>query len=70
YPHQYKDFEGFTFDQCSGSTYYEYPLIAGDVPYNGKSPGADRVVYDNSGNFCACLTHTGASGNNFQECSF
>ncbi|KIP12566.1 hypothetical protein PHLGIDRAFT_40767, partial [Phlebiopsis gigantea 11061_1 CR5-6] len=68
YPHQYHDYEGFSFPSCSG-TFYEYPLESGSA-YNGGSPGADRVIYDTDGDFCACLTHHGASGDNFVECSF
>ncbi|KAH9947719.1 ribonuclease T1 [Amylocystis lapponica] len=67
YPHQYHDYEGFSFS-CSG-TYYEYPLESGST-YTGGSPGADRVIYNDSDDFCACLTHTGASGDNFVECTF
>ncbi|GLB35971.1 putative ribonuclease [Lyophyllum shimeji] len=68
YPHQYNDYEGFYFPACSG-TFYEYPLESGSV-YTGGSPGADRVIYDDYGDVCACLTHTGASGNEFVECEF
>ncbi|EIW86891.1 ribonuclease ribotoxin [Coniophora puteana RWD-64-598 SS2] len=67
YPHQYHDYEGFSFPSCSG-TFYEYPLESGST-YTGGSPGADRVIYDDSDNFCACITHTGASGDDFVECS-
>ncbi|EKM84190.1 hypothetical protein AGABI1DRAFT_110753 [Agaricus bisporus var. burnettii JB137-S8] len=69
YPHEYHNFEGFNFG-CSGSTYFEYPILTSGT-YNGGSPGADRVVYDNLDNFCSCLTHTGApSTNGFVECNF
>ncbi|KAL9716555.1 hypothetical protein Ac2012v2_001003 [Leucoagaricus gongylophorus] len=69
YPHQYRNFEGFSFG-CSGNTYFEYPIISGSV-YTGGAPGADRVIYDNNGSFCACLTHTGApTTNGFVECRF
>ncbi|TFK77282.1 ribonuclease T1 [Pluteus cervinus] len=69
YPHQYHDYEGFPFPTCSG-TFYEFPIERGSV-YDGGSPGADRVIYDSRGNFCACLTHTGASSNNgFVECTW
>lgn len=71
--------QGFNFG-CSGSTYFEYPILTSGT-YNGGSPGADRVVYDNLDNFCctskifdfahsilvlclACLTHTGAPSTN------
>ncbi|KZT30751.1 ribonuclease T1 [Neolentinus lepideus HHB14362 ss-1] len=67
YPHQYKDYEGFSFS-CSG-TFYEYPLERHST-YDGGSPGADRVIYNDDGDFCACLTHTGASNDDFKECSF
>ncbi|KAI0080358.1 ribonuclease T1 [Panus rudis PR-1116 ss-1] len=68
YPHQYHDFEGFSFPSCRGE-FFEFPLEHNRV-YTGGSPGADRVIYDQSGRFCACLTHTGASGNDFLECDF
>ncbi|PCH33916.1 Ribonuclease/ribotoxin [Wolfiporia cocos MD-104 SS10] len=69
YPHQYHDYEGFDFSSCSGE-YYEYPLESGEV-YEGGSPGADRVIYDSYGDFCACITHTGASSyDGFVECDF
>ncbi|KAI6136481.1 Ribonuclease/ribotoxin, partial [Pisolithus sp. B1] len=59
---------GFSFPSCS-SEFFEYPLEQGYV-YTGGSPGADRVIYDSSGNFCACLTHTGAAKHDgFVECS-
>ncbi|EPT04056.1 hypothetical protein FOMPIDRAFT_1028379 [Fomitopsis schrenkii] len=68
YPHQYHDYEGFDFPACSG-TFYEYPLEDGDAYYGG-SPGADRVIYDDNGYFCGCITHTGASEDNgFVQCS-
>ncbi|KAI1789769.1 ribonuclease T1 [Ganoderma leucocontextum] len=68
YPHQYHDYEGFSFPSCSGE-FFEFPLEQGDA-YNGGSPGADRVIYDDDGDFCACLTHDGASGDDFVECDF
>ncbi|KAH9944182.1 ribonuclease T1 [Epithele typhae] len=68
YPHQYHDYEGFSFPSCSGK-FFEYPLEQDNV-YTGGSPGADRVIYDEDSNFCACLTHTGASNDDFLECDF
>ncbi|KAI6008349.1 ribonuclease T1 [Pisolithus orientalis] len=68
YPHQYEDYEGFSFPSCTGE-FFEYPLEQGYV-YTGGSPGADRVIYDSSGDFCACHTHTGTSTyDGFVECS-
>ncbi|KAF9790604.1 ribonuclease T1 [Thelephora terrestris] len=69
YPHQYNNYEGFTFS-CGGSTFYEFPILASGAPFDGStSPGPDRVVFDNSGGFCGCITHTGASGNKFLQCA-
>ncbi|KAF8078802.1 ribonuclease T1 [Lyophyllum atratum] len=69
YPHEYHNYEGFEFPNCAG-TFYEYPLRSGTV-YSSGSPGADRVIYDQTGDICSCLTHTGASTTNgFVECSF
>ncbi|KAI0673372.1 ribonuclease T1 [Trametes maxima] len=68
YPHQYHDFEGFSFPSCSGE-FFEFPLKHNSV-YTGGSPGADRVIFDEDGDFCACLTHSGTSGNDFLECDF
>ncbi|PPQ69118.1 hypothetical protein CVT26_003566 [Gymnopilus dilepis] len=66
YPHQYKDFEKFPFLTCS-QEFFEYPLEHNKV-YKGGRPGADRVIYDTSGDLCACLTHSGAKGDDFLEC--
>jgi len=69
YPHQYHDYEKFTFPSCT-SEFFEFPLKEGSA-YNGGNPGADRVIYDQAGDVCACLTHTGAqSTNGFLECRF
>ncbi|RDB29527.1 Guanyl-specific ribonuclease Po1 [Hypsizygus marmoreus] len=69
YPHQYHNYEGFSFPMCSG-TFYEYPLKTGSA-WSGGSPGADRVIYDQTGDVCSCLTHTGApTTNGFVECKF
>ncbi|TFK36891.1 ribonuclease T1 [Crucibulum laeve] len=50
YPHQYHDFEDFPFSTCSGE-FFEFPILSGST-YNGGSPGADRVIYDQRGDFC------------------
>ncbi|ORY68374.1 Ribonuclease/ribotoxin [Pseudomassariella vexata] len=67
YPHQYNNYEGFSFP--TASPWYEFPILSSYVAYTGGSPGADRVVIDKSGNFDALITHTGASGNNFVACT-
>ncbi|GJE87563.1 ribonuclease T1 [Phanerochaete sordida] len=67
YPHQYNNFEGFSFPACSPK-FFEYPLKTG-AAYTGGSPGADRVIYDTKGTFCGCLTHKGAIGNAFLKCT-
>jgi hypothetical protein len=72
YPHQYNDYEGFSFS-CS-APYLEFPIFSGST-YSGGSPGADRVVIgsisgdDSSAQYCAVITHDGESNNDFAECS-
>lgn len=66
YPHQYNNYEGFSFP--TASPWYEFPILSSYKVYTGGSPGADRVIFDTKGNFDALITHTGASGNNFVAC--
>ena len=37
--------------------------------YDGGSPGADRVVYNDNCDLAGVITHTGASGDDFVGCS-
>ncbi|KAI0835609.1 ribonuclease-domain-containing protein [Hypoxylon sp. FL0890] len=67
YPHQYNDYEGFTFPDSG--PYYEFPILSSFEVYTGGSPGADRVVFTGDGTYQGAITHTGASGNNFVECT-
>ncbi|KAI1777774.1 hypothetical protein F4818DRAFT_439100 [Hypoxylon cercidicola] len=67
YPHQYNDYEGFDFPDPA--PWYEFPILRSFDVYNGGSPGADRVVFNNDGKYQASITHTGASGNNFVACT-
>ncbi|KAK0223897.1 guanyl-specific ribonuclease C2 [Armillaria fumosa] len=67
YPHRYYNREGLTM-RCAGKVYNEFPILPSGL-YTGASPGADRVVFDNSGTYCAVMTHTGASTpNGFVAC--
>lgn len=66
YPHQYNDFEGFSFPDPA--PFYEFPILASEQAYSGGSPGADRVIFDSNGNYEGVITHQGASGNNFVQC--
>lgn len=66
YPHQYYDYEGFSFP--TASPWYEFPILSSYVAYTGGSPGADRVIFDKNGAFDSLITHTGASGNDFVAC--
>ncbi|KAK0469096.1 guanyl-specific ribonuclease C2 [Desarmillaria tabescens] len=67
YPHRYRNYEGLTM-RCAGTVFNEYPILTSGL-YNGGSPGADRVVFDNAGNYCAVMTHTGApTTNGFVTC--
>ena len=67
YPHVYHDYEGFAFP-VSG-TYYEFPILSSGSVYTGGSPGADRVIFNTNNQLAGVITHSGASGNNFVECS-
>ncbi|KAJ3735273.1 Ribonuclease/ribotoxin [Lentinula guzmanii] len=51
-----------------GSTWYEYPILKGGTAYSGGDPGADRIVFNPSGTYCAVITHTGASDDDFLAC--
>ncbi|KAK2614651.1 hypothetical protein N8I77_001458 [Diaporthe amygdali] len=66
YPHQYNNYEGFSFP--TAAPWYEFPILSTYKVYTGGSPGADRIVFDTKGNFDALITHTGASGNDFVAC--
>ncbi|KAJ5701130.1 hypothetical protein N7488_008678 [Penicillium malachiteum] len=67
YPHVYHDYEGFDFP-VSG-TYYEFPILSSGDVYDGGSPGADRVIFNGDGELAGVITHTGASGDDFVECT-
>lgn len=67
YPHEYHDYEGFDFP-VSG-TYYEFPILSSGKVYSGGSPGADRVVFTGDDELAGLITHSGASGNNFKQCT-
>jgi hypothetical protein len=66
YPHEYEDHEGFTF--LIAGPWYEFPILESEV-YSGGSPGADRIVFNGSGNYAGSITHTGAKGDDFVGCS-
>ncbi|CAL5866729.1 uncharacterized protein PFLUO_LOCUS939 [Penicillium psychrofluorescens] len=67
YPHQYHDYEGFNFP-VSGE-YYEYPIMSSGGVFTSGSPGADRVVFNGQDELAGLITHTGASGDDFKECT-
>jgi len=73
YPHRFYDDEGLKM-YCSGSTWYEWPILANHQIYSSPpgdyhSPGADRVVFNSAGTYCAVITHTGAgTQNGFVAC--
>ncbi|KAI3140488.1 uncharacterized protein N7518_004352 [Penicillium psychrosexuale] len=67
YPHEYHNYEGFSFP-ISG-TYYEFPILSSGKVYTGSSPGADRVIFNSADKLAGVITHTGASGNNFVACT-
>lgn len=67
YPHQYNDYEGFSFPDSG--PYYEFPILSSGNVYSGGSPGPDRVIVTADCYYEGAITHTGASGNNFVGCS-
>jgi ribonuclease T1 len=66
YPHTYRNDEGFDFP-VSGP-YQEFPILNDFKDYNGGSPGADRVIFNEQGELAGVITHTGASGDDFVAC--
>ncbi|KZV68482.1 guanyl-specific ribonuclease T1 precursor [Peniophora sp. CONT] len=69
YPHAYYSYadEHITL-YCSGSSWYEYPILKSGL-YSGGSPGADRVIFNTGGTYCAVVTHTDAGGDDaFTSC--
>jgi len=66
YPHQYKDYEGFDFPV--DGPWYEFPILSSGEVYSGGSPGADRVVFNGTGDLAGVITHTGASDDDFLQC--
>ncbi|TDL19072.1 Ribonuclease/ribotoxin [Rickenella mellea] len=68
YPHQYFDEPSENIKlYCSGNgPWYEFPLVPGGTIYTSPpnqyhSPGTDRVIFTQSGTYCAVVTHTGAA---------
>ena len=49
YPHQYEDYEGFSFPDPG--PYYEFPILSSYKVYTGGSPGADRVIFTGDGTY-------------------
>ncbi|KAF9278502.1 hypothetical protein BGZ74_003094 [Mortierella antarctica] len=46
--------------KCGSGPYLQFPLMHGH-PYQGGSPGPDRIVLHAGSNaFCGCITHVGA----------
>jgi hypothetical protein len=66
YPHEYNDYEGFDFP-VSGP-WYEFPILSSFQVYSGGSPGPDRVIFNEDGDYAGVITHTGASGDDFVAC--
>ncbi|KAL2037185.1 hypothetical protein N7G274_010048 [Stereocaulon virgatum] len=67
YPHQYNDREGFAFPDSG--PYYEFPILGSEQVYTGGSPGADRVIFTGDGTYEGVITHQGAAGNDFLQCT-
>ncbi|KAF7327098.1 Guanyl-specific ribonuclease C2 [Mycena kentingensis (nom. inval.)] len=68
YPHAFRNDEGLRLF-CSGNAWFEWPILTGGTTYSGGSPGADRVIFNTAGTYCAVVTHTGApTTNGFVSC--
>lgn len=67
YPHQYNDYEGFDFSIAG--PWYEFPILNTFKVYTGGSPGADRVIFNEDGDYAGVITHNGASGDDFVACA-
>ncbi|KAJ7124528.1 Ribonuclease/ribotoxin [Mycena epipterygia] len=69
YPHAEENYEDLKF-WCTGKTsFLEFPILTSGT-YSGGDPGADRVVFSSDdGTYCAVVTHTGASGDDFVSCA-
>lgn len=66
YPHQYQNYENFDFPVPG--EYFEYPIMASGQVYDGGSPGADRVVFNENDRLAGVITHYGAEGGAFVDC--
>lgn len=72
YPHQYNDFDRRIRNLPnipSQGPFYEYPLIrdhgeGSRNTYRSGNPGADRVIFDDNGNFVTIIAHTFARNRN------
>ncbi|KAG5982261.1 hypothetical protein E4U55_002152 [Claviceps digitariae] len=68
YPHEYKNFEKFSFNGLRGP-YYQFPIMQNGQIFQGGNPGPDRVILTKDCTTAGVLTHQGASGNAFLECN-
>ncbi|BDD63937.1 hypothetical protein MAP00_008792 [Monascus purpureus] len=66
YPHKYNDYEGFDFPVSA--PYYEFPIMRNGDLYDGGSPGADRVIFNENDELAGVITHSGADGDSFVSC--
>lgn len=67
YPHSENNYEGFDFPV--DGPYLEFPILSSYKVYTGGSPGPDRVVFNTDNELAGVVTHTGASGNDFVQCT-
>ncbi|KAF4590524.1 hypothetical protein AB1N83_004361 [Pleurotus pulmonarius] len=66
YPHGYGNREALKFASCTNGL-IEFPVLNRGSA-SGKA-GTDRVVFDDKGNFCGCMTHLDVPRNLFRLCT-
>ncbi|KAF7436301.1 hypothetical protein PC9H_003130 [Pleurotus ostreatus] len=63
FPHYFGNAELLAFPTgCKKPDLLEFPILHDHTLFSNTSDqGADRVVYNKKGDFCGCMTHTGAA---------
>ncbi|EMD34465.1 hypothetical protein CERSUDRAFT_97718 [Gelatoporia subvermispora B] len=70
YPHKYNDLDGLNLAKSCARQLWDFPLVKGAKAFGRfDHAGPDRVVFLETGVYCASITHIGASNpNGFALC--